>query len=120
MVRTVLRQIQHRQAVDGDSEAMKVVGDEPGAVERGSTPRFPVSFIERTQLGAAGICTPVRRLEALHAPPFLVDEHRSIGAADAIAEVADQGFDLVGRPAVTLKKNESPGFGRPEESTFRI
>ena len=82
-VRPGNRQVEHRQAIDGDAEPVEVVGDQPRA-EPGR------------HLGAAGPATSrwrgrrdrgaIRRPEPGHPAALLVDQHRRIAAPDAGAQ----------------------------------
>src|SRR5262249_33642964 len=51
---------------------------------------------------------PFRRLEALHAPAFLVDENRKLRAAAQSPQLVRQLTDLGARCAIALEEDEAP------------
>ena len=55
------------------------------------------------------------RLQPCDTPAFLVNEHRRIGASDALTQVGDEPSDLRRALAVPLEKNEAEGVGVAEE-----
>ncbi|MNT63338.1 hypothetical protein D3C72_2011460 [compost metagenome] len=60
----------------------------------------------------------MRRAEALHPAAFLVDQHWGVGAAHAVAQVSDQGLDLIGRVHVAAEQDEAPGSRLGEEGAL--
>jgi hypothetical protein len=57
--------------------------------------------------------------ESAHPPALLVDEDRSIGAADHVAEIFHQRNQTIRRCYIALEKDQTPWRGFAQERTFR-
>ncbi len=110
------REIQHRQAINGDPEPRQVVGDQPSA-EAGRRRRRRVR--QRGQTRGRWVAAPVRRAQPRHPAAFLVDQDRRVVAADAAAQRGDQIAHLIGRAAVAAEQDEADRVGGGEEIAFR-
>jgi hypothetical protein len=58
----------------------------PGSPQTG----FTIGAIESPEIRARGILRHQRRLEPLHPSAFLIDQHRRVGPADAVAQTVGQ------------------------------
>jgi hypothetical protein len=54
------------------------------------SPASGLALIESPEIGARGVLRHQRRLEPLHPPAFLIDQHRRVGPADAVAQTVGQ------------------------------
>ena len=62
----------------------------------------------------------MRGLQAQHAPPFLIDQHRRVRSSYRLAQVADESPDLLRFYAVPLEQNEAKRIDGPEEPPLRL
>jgi hypothetical protein len=60
----------------------------------------------------------VRRTEALHPAPLLVDQDRRVVAPDRGPELRDQSPHLLRIDAVAAKKDQAPGIGIAQEGNL--
>src|SRR5437667_9351273 len=65
-----LRHVEYGQAIDGDAESREVVRDQARDETHGLARALSA---ESAQRRGRGIAAPMRRLQARHAPAFLVD-----------------------------------------------
>ncbi len=115
-IRASHRNIEHRQAINGDAEPRQIVGDQPSA-EAGRRRRRGVR--QRGQTRGRWVAAPVRRTQPRDAAAFLVDQNRRVVTADAAAQRADQIAHLPGRAAVAAEQNEADRIDGGEEIAFR-
>ena len=113
------RHVEHGQAVDVDAEFGELAGDAarvgPGCVDRAAEPLFRRHVAEAAPGRAAG---PMRRREALHPAPLLVDQDRRVRAPYAVAQRRHQVADLPGLAAVAREQDEAQGVGIGEQGAF--
>ena len=107
------RQIEHRHAVDGDAEPREIVGDQPSAEPR-RLPGLQIGQCRNLRRGWIG--APMGRPQSRHPAAFLIDQHRRIGASDAVAQCVNQPAHLVGRAAIAAKQDEPRRIGRGEKA----
>ena len=96
--------VEHRRAIDADADLAQIVGDEARR-EPGGALRLDRGLEAR----GSGIGRPMRRAHALHAPAFLVDQHRRVGAPDAVAKRFGQRAQLPAIDDVALEQDQAPG-----------
>ena len=60
----------------------------------------------------------MRGPHALHAPAFLIDEHRRVGAADDLAKRGSEGLHLRDVLDVALEEDQTPGLALANEGAF--
>ena len=58
----------------------------------------------------------MRRLQPRDPAAFLIDQHRRVGAADAVAQLRDQRAHLIGRLAIAREQDEAERIGVAEEA----
>ena len=107
------RHIGERQAVDIDAQIRQIGGDQPRTKAGGGEPGARVLGVEPSVSRARRIGRPMRRLQPLHAPAFLVDQDRSI-APDRVTQRRHERAHLIGIGDIALEENEAPrlGFGQ--------
>ena len=81
-----LRNVEDRRAVDGDTQGMKVGGDQPRVQPRRLDPALGIGKRQPPEGRRRRRSVPVGRLEAGDTATLLVDQHRGTGASDAVAE----------------------------------
>src|SRR5208337_4158484 len=107
-MRARLRGVQHRQAVDGDSDFTEIMGDQPRA-KPGETFRPLDARSRALESGGGRIAAPMRRSQALHAPALLIDQDRRSGVAERLADRAGERAKLRPRFDVPPEQNHAPG-----------
>ena len=105
--------VEHRRAIDADPDLDQIGGDEPRRQPGGAFRRACRGETRRRRIGR-----PIWRPHALHAPAFLVDEHRRVGAADNGAEVVGERAQLRPVDHVALEEDQSPRLRVAEERAF--
>src|SRR5581483_4149269 len=74
--------------------------------------------VELAEAPRRGPRLPMRQLQARDPPALLVDEHRRVRVADALAQGAGQRADLIGIGDVARKQDETPRLDGAEESAL--
>ena len=115
-VRSLIRDIEHRRAVDGDPDFVEIVSDEAGDQTRG--PFGSGRLKPRLDRCGGRVCAPVRRPHSLHPAALLIDQHRRVSAADAFPERPRQLTHLVAVSDVALEEDEAPRVFPPKEGAF--
>ena len=100
--------VENRQAVDGDAEIGEIGGDQPRLQPSGAGALLRVGLGDARRARPPADRPAIRRLQALDAAALLVDQHRRIGTADAVAEIGDQVADLRRRLAQLRLKRIRP------------
>ena len=112
------RDVEHRRAVDRDSDFDQVMRDEARDETRR---RLGLGWLKtRLDRGGGRIGTPVRRRHALDAAALLIDQHRRIGAAYAVSERPRQREHLIAVGDVALEENEAPRVFATQEGAFLV
>jgi hypothetical protein len=113
-------QVEDRRAVDRDAElgelASEELGIEPHRLD--SLGAATARQLAETAGGRHG--APGRRLQPGDTAALLVDQHRRVGAADSVAQIVDQGPDLIRCLAVALEQDEAERVGFAEEHPLRV
>ena len=102
--------VEHRRAIDIDSDFNQVGGDQSRRQPRGAFGRA-----RGGETRGGGIWEPVRRPHALHPPAFLVDEHGRVGAAGKGAKVVGERAQLRPIDHVALEEDQPPRLRVAEE-----
>ena len=112
------RDIEHRRAVDRDADFDEIVSDEA----RNQTRRGLGLGRLQTRLyrGRSGIRAPMRRRHSLDPAALLIDQHRRVGAADAVPERPRQRTHLIAVADVALEENQAPGVFLTKEGPFLV
>ena len=87
------------------------------AISRADRPRR----LERERVGQRRddarprIGAPFRRPQPRHPAAFLVDQHRRVGAPDRLAQLVDQGADLIAAGAIAPEQHKAERVGGGEK-----
>ena len=112
------RDVEHRRAVDRDSDFEEIMSDEASDETRR---RLGSGRLEtRLDRGRRRIRTPMRRRHSLDPAALLIDQHGGVGAADAFPERPRQLAHLLAVADVALEENEAPGVFPTQEGAFLI
>jgi hypothetical protein len=112
-VRSSLGDIEHRGAIDGDSDLGQIESDKASDKMRS---RFGSGRLQpRLYRSCCGVSPPVRRRQALNPAALLIDQNRRIGSTDAFAKRPRQRAYLFATCDVALKKDQAPWVFTPEQ-----
>ncbi len=113
-------EIEHGRAVDVEAKRGKILGDQPRVEPRAFEGCRKVAAGHFADDSRRRPLVPGWRFQPLHAAALLVDHNRSVAAADAAAQVGDQGADLLWRLAVALEQDEAERLRGAEEAPLVI
>ena len=118
VVHAFARDIEHRRAVDLDSDFVEIMRDQA----RDETGRRLGFGRLKPGLDRRGgrIGAPVRRRHPLHPAALLIDQHGRVGAADAVAERSRQRAQLLAVGDVALEQDQAPGILPAQEGAFLV
>ena len=119
VVRTFDRHVDARHAIDVDAEIVQLRRHHTRVVIRKSARRPRILPAHRAEHRRRRALAPMFAAQPLHAPAFLVDQDRRVGAPDRGAQRRGQTANLVRRTAVAGEQNEAPRLHRAEKRLFR-
>ena len=110
--------IEHRRAVDGDSDFDEIMSDEASdQTRRGlGLGRLQARFYR----GRSRVRTPMRRRHALDPAALLIDQHRRVSAANAFPERPRQRTHLIPVGDVALEEDQAPRVFATQEGAFLV
>ena len=101
------RQIDDGRAVHRDSERLELFRGQTRHGEGRTLGFFRVAG-KKSRIGGGGRkIARHRRLQALHAPAFLINQDEEIRSADRFANFGDEALQLLGRHDVATKQNQT-------------
>src|SRR3984957_5837662 len=110
--------IEHRRAVDGDSDFDEIMSDEAGDETRR---RLGLGWRQaRFYRGRSRGRTPMRRRHSLDPAALLIDQHRRVSAANAFPERPRQRTHLIPVSDVALEEDQAPRVFPTQEGAFLV
>ncbi len=115
-----LADVEHRRAIHENSQLGQLRGEQARVQKRGFEGRLFLATVQSAEYSGRRRRPPAGRLQPLHAPAFLIDEHRRIRSAYGCLQLIHERPDLAGVLAIAGKQNEAERVRVDEESALLL